>query len=196
MFTGIVEKAKILSINWWTLTVQNIYWKGLKVWESIAHDGACMTLTKVGHKQYSFFAMEESFKKTNFGDKKSGDYFNVERSLKVWWRLDGHFVSWHIDTVGKVTKMVRNKDWSMDMFIVYPKAYNRYIIYKWSIAVNGISLTVVQDRANIFSVSLIPITLEKTNLSLLKIWDKINLEFDMLAKYVLKNDVIQIVNSK
>lgn len=74
----------------------------------------------------------------------------------------------------------------MDMFIKYPKEYNRYIIYKWSIAVNGISLTVVQDSKDTFSVSLIPITLEKTNLFLLKVWNKVNLEFDILAKYILK----------
>ncbi|PJA48198.1 MAG: riboflavin synthase [candidate division SR1 bacterium CG_4_9_14_3_um_filter_40_9] len=187
MFTGIVEKAKIIAITGGTFMIQDIFGKQLKQGESISHDGACMTLTKIAGKQYTFFAMEETFRRTNFEDKKPGDYFNVERSLKLGSRLDGHFVSGHIDTVGKVTKIIHNKDGSIDMFISYPKTYNRYVVYKGSIAVNGVSLTVVKDAANTFSVSLIPITLEKTNLSLLKVGDKANLEFDILAKYILKS---------
>lgn len=187
MFSWIVKnKAKILDINKWVFTVENIFWKELEKWISISHDWACMTITESTLEKYSFFAMEETIKKTNFGDKKIWDTFNIESSLKVSDSLDWHFVSWHIDTTWIVKDIKENEDGSKYIFINYQNKYNNLIIEKWSIAVNGVSLTIVEDSNDYFSVSIIPLTQEITNIWDLKIWDKVNLEFDILAKYINK----------
>ena len=110
---------------------------------------------------------------------------NIERCLKVWDRIDGHFVSWHIDTTWEVVKFEKQKDWSLLLWIDYDKKFSKILIEKWSITINWVSLTVVSNTKNNLEVSLIPLTLELTNLWLLKMWDKVNLEFDMLWKYIL-----------
>lgn len=188
MFSWIVEqKAKILNIDNWTFEVENTFKEPLQIGQSIAHDGACMTLTSWNEKSYTFFAMEESLKKTNFLTKKVWDFFNVERCVKVWDRLDGHIVSGHIDTIWEVTNIVKNKDSSIEVFVSFPPDFSKYIIPKWSITINWTSLTIVQEWADFLSVCLIPITQEITNLWTLKVWDKVNLEFDIVGKYIYKN---------
>jgi riboflavin synthase len=187
MFSGIIEKkAKILNIENWNYTVENIFKKNLKVWISIAHDWACMTITESNAEKYSFFVMEESIKKTNFKNKKSWDFFNIEWSLKLSDTMDWHFVSGHIDTTWKVTKIVENSDWSKYYYIKFDSKYSNLIIEKGSITINWVSLTIVDDLWDSLSVSIIPLTQQITNIWELKIWDLVNLEFDILGKYINK----------
>ena len=187
MFSGIIEKkAKILNIQNGNYTVENIWGEELKVWQSIAHDWACMTITQSDEKKYSFFVMEESIKKTNFQNKKVWDTFNVEKSLKLSDSLDGHFVSGHIDTTWKITEIIENKDGSIYIHISFDKKFKNLIIYKGSITISWVSLTVVEDQENSLSVSIIPLTQEVTNLWDLKEWELVNLEFDILWKYINK----------
>lgn len=186
MFTGIVEsKAKILSVKNWHFEVENSFQEPLKVGQSIAHDGACMTLEKITKKSYSFFVMEESLGKTNFWTKNIWDFFNVERCLQVGDRIDGHFVSGHIDTTGKIIKTLKKKDDSLFIFIEFPKKFRKFLIEKWSVTINWVSLTVVDLTVTSLSISLIPLTQKMTNLWILKKNDIVNLEFDMLGKYIL-----------
>jgi len=187
MFSGIIEnKAKILEVNNWTYTVENIFKKALKVWISIAHDWACMTITESNSEKYSFFVMEESIKKTNFKNKEVWDYFNIEWSLKLSDTMDWHFVSGHIDTTWEVTKIIENSDCSKYYYIKFNDKYSNLIIEKWSITINWVSLTVVDDLWDSLSVSIIPLTQEITNIWDLKKGDTVNLEFDILGKYINK----------
>ena len=187
MFSGIIEKkAKILDIENGTYTVENIWNESLQIWQSIAHDWACMTITQSDEKKYSFFVMEESIKKTNFQNKKVWDTFNVEKSLKLSDSLDGHFVSGHIDTTWKITEIFENKDGSIYIHISFDKKFKNLIISKGSITISWVSLTVVEDQENSLSVSIIPLTQEVTNLWDLKEWELVNLEFDILWKYINK----------
>lgn len=191
MFSGIIEHtAKILKRDGWRFTVENTFADSLNLGQSIAHDGACMTLTAISEDSYEFFVMEESLSVTNFGAKQGGDTFNVERSLKLWDRIDGHIVTGHIDTVWKVIRKNRLEDDSLILEVELDIKYDEYLIRKGSIAINGVSLTVVTCGAGKCSVSLIPLTQDWTNLSLLEIGDPVNLEFDSTAKYIahsLKN---------
>lgn len=187
MFSWIVKnKAKILEINNWNFTVENIFKKILKVWVSIAHDWACMTITKSDKDKYSFFVMQESLKKTNFWTKKVWNTFNVESSLKLSDTMDWHFVSWHIDTTWKVEKILENSDLSKYIYIKFDEKYKNLIIEKWSITINWVSLTIVEDWNDYLSVSVIHLTQKITNIWDLKVWDTVNLEFDIFWKYINK----------
>ena len=154
------------------------------VGQSIAHDWACMTLTSWTPEQYEFFVMEESLSVTNFWSKKVGDTFNVERSLKLGDRIDGHMVTGHVDTVGNIVWVEKKNDGSMILSVNFDNKYKNLLIKKGSITINGTSLTLVDTGDDILSVSLIPLTQDWTNLGQLTIWDRVNLEFDMLGKYV------------
>lgn len=188
MFSWIIEqKAKILSLENWNFEIENTFKEPLQIGQSIAHDWACMTLTSWDEKSYKFFAMQETLKVTNFSTKKAWDFFNVERCVKVWDRLDWHIVSGHVDTVWTVSEIVKNPDSSIFLYISFDENFSKYIIPKWSITINWTSLTVVEDLPGKISVSLIPITQEITNLWALKAWDKVNLEFDIVGKYLFKN---------
>lgn len=187
MFSWIIEnKARILSINNWTYTVENIFKNPLKQGISVAHDWACMTIIDSDTEKYSFFVMQESIKKTNFKTKQIWDFFNVEWSLKLSDTMDWHFVSGHIDTTWIVEKIIENEDNSRYYFIKYDTKYNNLVIEKWSITINWVSLTVVDDAKDYLSVSVIPHTWDITNIWLLKVWDIVNLEFDILWKYINK----------
>lgn len=187
MFSWIIKaKAKILEMKSWVFKVKNVFNEKLEIWESISHDWACMTITQVDEEYYSFFVMEESIKKTNFFWKKIWEYFNVESSIRLWDKLDWHMVSWHIDWIGEVIWVEIKKDLSKIIKIKQNKKFNNLIIEKWSITISWVSLTVVEDNKEFFSLSLIPLTQEITNLWELKIWDIVNLEFDMIGKYISK----------
>lgn len=187
MFSWIIEnKARILDIDNGTFTVENIFKKPLKQGISVAHDWACMTIIESDSDKYSFFVMEESIKKTNFKTKKIWDFFNVEESLKLSDTMDWHFVSGHVDTTWTVEKIIENDDGSKYYFINYDFKYNNLVIEKWSITINWVSLTVVDDKKDYLSVSIIPHTQSITNIWLLKVWDTVNLEFDILWKYINK----------
>lgn len=187
MFSGIIEqKAKILNTQNGIFTIENTFQEIPTIGQSIAHDGACMTITEADTEKYSFFAMEESLKITNFWTKKIGDFFNVERSLKVWDRIDGHFVTGHVDTVGKISEIIVNNDQSKLITVHFDTKFHDFIIQKWSITINGVSLTIVAEWIDFLTVSLIHLTQEITNLWNLKVEDSVNLEFDMMGKYISK----------
>ena len=186
MFTGIIEKkAKILDIQGSRFIVENLFWKEVQVWQSIAHDWACMTLESVKKSEYSFFVMQESFLKLNFHEKKIWDFFNIERCLRVSDRIDGHFVSGHIDTTGNVKNLEKLPDNSLIITVWFAENFSKFVIQKWSIALNWVSLTVVERGEGFLTVSLIPLTQDWTNLGNIQVWDILNIEFDMLGKYIL-----------
>lgn len=187
MFSGIIKnKAKVIEKNGGNFTVKNILGRDIVIWESIAHNWACMTITSGDENQYSFFVMQESLDKTSLWNVKPWDEINVESSLKMSDSMDGHFVSGHIDTTGRVKNIINNEDGSNYYFISYDNKFNNLIIEKGSITVNGVSLTVVEDNPDNFSISVIPLTQEITNIWNLQIWDSVNLEFDIFAKYINK----------
>ncbi len=193
MFSGIIEQqAKIMHIENGLFRVENTFSKSdwvidsLHTGQSIAHDGACMTITNVTDSYYEFFVMQESLRVTNIWSKKIGDTFNVERCLKLWDRLDGHMVSGHVDTIGHVQTLEKQSDGSLIYSVQFDPVFNPLIIEKGSITINGTSLTIVDAWDGILTVSLIPLTQDWTNLWTSKIWDTVNLEFDMIGKYIQK----------
>lgn len=186
MFTGIIlGKAKILHIQNGKYTIQNILPEEISIGQSIAHDGACMTIESIEKDSYTFFVMEESLHKTNFWKKSVGDVFNIELCVKANDRIDGHFVSGHIDCVGIISEKTFQEDTSLLLWVSFDPVFSKYTIQKWSIALNGVSLTIIEKKPGYISVSLIPLTQDWTNLGTTEIWDAINVEFDMLGKYIL-----------
>lgn len=187
MFSGIIQaKAKILEKKWWNFTVENHFSEPLEIGESIAHDGACMTITSWDKDTYSFFVMEESLDKTNLWEKDTNHYFNAERSLKLSDAVNGHLVTGHVDNTGKVLKLVRHDDDSLEIFVSFDSKFKNNIIDKGSVTINGVSLTVCENWDDYLSVSIIPHTQEVTNLGLLEVGNTVNLEFDMIGKYINK----------
>ncbi len=185
MFSGIIEhQGEILSIQEGSFRVKNMFGEILNEWQSIAHDGACMTITSSNLEYYEFFTMQESLSVTNFASKKVGDFFNIERCLQIGDRIDGHFVSGHIDTVWKVILREKQADGSLILWVSYHSLYDQRVIQKGSIAVNGVSLTVVSLDIGSLTVSLIPLTQDWTNLAKLGVEDTLNIEFDMIGKYI------------
>jgi len=186
MFCGIIQwRAQILETKGWNFTVKNIFSESLSIGQSIAHDWACMTITHLWERRYSFFVMEESLSKTNFQQKKLGDYFNVELCMRADTRIDGHFVSGHIDATWEINYIERKEDNSLIIWVSFKQEFSKYTIEKWSVALNWVSLTIVEKKDWYISVSLIPLTQEWTNLWNVEIWDILNIEFDMIGKYIL-----------
>lgn len=189
MFSGIISwQVPIIAIDHGTFTVKSIV-GNVMLWQSIAHDGACMTISAIGQESYSFFAMQETLEKTNFTQKKVWQTFNIEASIKYGDPIDGHFVSGHIDTTAVIKHIDKRDDESQYISLSLTSSSRPYLIDKGSIAINGVSLTVIGPRVDndhcLFAVSLIPYTLVHTNLGTLKIGDIVNIEFDMLGKYVM-----------
>ncbi|PIW33005.1 MAG: riboflavin synthase [Nitrosopumilales archaeon CG15_BIG_FIL_POST_REV_8_21_14_020_37_12] len=194
MFTGIVEGvgkvAKITKATKNRSAVQmtvNLgkHSKGLKVGQSVALNGVCLTVTKLSKPNCVFEMIEETTKKTDLGNLKPGEIVNIERSLKTGDRLEGHFVLGHVDGVGVIKKILK-KPKEVQVWFEIPKNLTKYVVKKGSIAVDGISLTVVDVKKNLASVCLIPHTIEVTNFQTKKIGDKLNIETDILGKYILK----------
>ncbi|HUT07052.1 MAG TPA: riboflavin synthase [Nitrosopumilaceae archaeon] len=194
MFTGIVEGiGKIKKISKATKNRSAIqmtvdlgkHGKGLKTGQSVALNGVCLTVTKLLKTECTFEMIEETTKKTDLGNLKSGGIVNLERSLKVGDRLEGHFVLGHVDGVG-IIKKIQKKPKEVQVWFEVPKILSRYVVKKGSIAIDGISLTVVDIKNNLASVCLIPHTIEVTNFKTKKIGDKVNIETDILGKYILK----------
>jgi len=196
MFTGIIEglgsivrfykKESNRSAAKMTIHLGKIA-QGLKVGDSVAINGVCLTTVKISKGITEFEMIGETIKKTNLGSLESGDKVNVERSLKVGERLEGHFVLGHVDGVGIISKIEKQSD-QVQIWIKVPKKLLKYIIQKGSVSVDGISLTVVDKLKCEFSVSLIPHTIKITNLNYKKVGDKVNIETDILGKYILSDD--------
>lgn len=190
MFTGIVEgTGQVLEIkkkeNLYVLKLAlGKFLRGTRVGDSICVDGVCLTVTHKDAKGLSFDLMKETLEATTLKDYAAGRRVNLERSLKVNSRLGGHFVSGHVDGVGifqKVMTLPNYVEWQ----VAVPRDLARYIVPKGSVAIDGVSLTVGEVRRESFSVYLIPHTLEVTTFGVKKAGDKLNIETDILAKYIL-----------
>ena len=177
MFTGIVEEIGILrSINGSTITIQcKKVLENTQLGDSIAINGCCQTVVLMTSDTFSANVSDETFRITNFKNMKIGDKVNLERALTPSTRMGGHIVQGHIDLVGKYLGDMR-----------FEVDDSKYIVYKGSITVNGVSLTVAKLDGNIFSVAVIPHTLENTNLKNLRVGDLVNIETDILGRYVEK----------
>ena len=194
MFTGIVEGIGLVNkISKITKNRSAIEMtidlgkqvKGLKIGQSVALNGVCLTATKLFKSKCIFEMIEETTKKTDLGNLKVGGVVNIERSLKAGDRLEGHFVLGHVDGVGVIKKILK-KPKEVQVYFEVPKNLAKYVVKKGSIAIDGISLTVVDIKKTLASVSLIPHTIEITNFHTKKVGDKVNIETDILGKYILK----------
>ena len=185
MFTGIVEEVgKIASLKGYQLSIQGrTVVEGAKLGDSIAVNGACLTVVGFQDNQFSVDLAPETIRRTSLGNVGPGDWVNLERPLAVSDRLGGHIVQGHVDGTGRVTSMKTEGD-CIIIRVTAPKRLMPYIVEKGFIAVDGISLTVVKRGASSFTVSVIPYTLESTNLKGKSAGDRINLEVDIVAKYV------------
>jgi len=159
--------------------------KGLKIGQSVALNGVCLTVTKLSKNLGRFEMIDETTKKTDLGNLKTGSIVNIERSLKAGDRLEGHFVLGHVDGVGIIKKILK-KPKEVQVWFEVQKKLAKYIVKKGSIAIDGISLTVVEVKKNLVSVSFIPHTIQVTNFKTKKVGDKVNIETDILGKYILK----------
>ena len=194
MFTGIIvgtgkvtklnPKPKSRSAIQMTVDLGK-YAKGLKIGQSVAINGVCLSTTKISRNKCVFEMIDETIKKTDLGNVKAGSTVNIERSLKVGDRLEGHFVLGHIDGVATITK-IEKKPKEVKFWFKVPKKLVKYVVKKGSIALDGISLTVVDAKKDIASVCLIPQTIKVTNFKSKNVGDKLNIETDILGKYIKK----------
>jgi riboflavin synthase len=199
MFTGIIETiGKVISLKKaktnLKIGIESSFAKELKIGQSIAHNGVCLTVESKDKKQYSVTAVKETLGKTNLGLLKKGSLVNLERSLKIGDRLDGHFVQGHVDRTATCKEIKKEKgSWVFEFKIQGSKfKVQNLIIEKGSICINGVSLTVVDHQPStikhqpFFSVAIIPHTFKHTNFSALKKGDVVNIEFDVLGKHIQK----------
>ena len=188
MFTGIIETTGcihkiILSGTNRTFCVKSPISQELKVDQSVSHNGVCLTVEAINDGMHQLTAIEETLAKTNLGDWQEGDTVNIERCLQMNGRLDGHIVQGHVDTTGTCTVAIeKNGSWEYSFEI--DKKFASLIIEKGSISLNGISLTIFNVKEDGFTVAIIPYTYTHTNMQFLKAGDKVNIEFDMIGKYV------------
>lgn len=189
MFTGIVEGVGKLikaekdqsNLHLW---IEAGFCDELKIDQSVAHNGVCLTVVDFKDGLYKVTAIEETLQKTNFNTLKEGDLINLERCLQFNGRIDGHIVQGHVDQIGKIVS-IENQNGSFFLTVEYDEASSGNVtVEKGSICLNGISLTVVDSKVGQFSVAIIPYTWEFTNLNQVKVGDTLNLEFDILGKYV------------
>jgi riboflavin synthase len=188
MFTGIIETLGTLvevkkdqeNLH---LTVQSALTPELKIDQSVAHNGVCLTVVSKTDSTYTVTAIQETCLKTNIESWSVGDVINLERAMLLGARLDGHIVQGHVDQTGICTE-IREADGSWYYSFEYDPTLHNITIEKGSITVNGVSLTVVNSKANAFSVAIIPYTYEHTNFHTFKVGTKVNLEFDVIGKYV------------
>ena len=189
MFTGIVEKigrvAKIsLQGKNRHFCIESELAPELKIDQSVAHNGVCLTVVGIQGKVYEVVAIDETLQKTSLGTWQVGDRVNLERAMKLGDRLDGHIVQGHVDQVG-ICYAIEDAQGSRVFTFHYDPSLGNMTIEKGSITVNGVSLTVVNSQKGAFSVAVIPYTYDHTSFHTLKQGDKVNLEFDVIGKYVL-----------
>jgi riboflavin synthase len=190
MFTGIIEtlgEIKALRKDGGNvhITLASTVTDELKIDQSVAHNGVCLTVIAIDKNEYTVTAIQETIDKTNLSDWKTGDFVNLERAMKLGDRLDGHIVQGHVDQTG-ICKSIQEANGSWYFTFEYDPILKNLTIEKGSITINGVSLTVVNSLKNEFSVAIIPYTYEHTNFKNFKIGTKINLEFDVIGKYVSK----------
>ncbi len=191
MFTGIIETIGTVTavdrsgsnINF---RVKSAFTQELKIDQSVAHNGVCLTVVEISGDEYTVTAVDETLQKTNLGDWRPGSLVNLERALLAGARLDGHFVQGHVDTTGTCEE-VTVLDGSHLYRFRFPKQFAGLVIEKGSICINGVSLTLFNITDTEFSVTIIPYTYEHTSFKTLRAGDRVNLEFDILGKYLLRN---------
>lgn len=190
MFTGIIETIGIISdikkdqgnVH---LTIQTNITNELKIDQSVAHNGVCLTVVEIFDNKHVVTAIQETINKTTLGLWKIGDKVNIERAMKLGDRLDGHMVQGHVDQTA-VCSSIQEKSGSWEFTFEYDSALNNITIEKGSITVNGTSLTVLNSERNRFSVAIIPYTYEHTIFHTFEIGTKVNLEFDVVGKYIAR----------
>lgn len=198
MFTGIIETIGIIkdiqqeqeNLH---LTIESKITNELKIDQSVAHNGICLTVVDINDKLYKVTAIKETIEKTNIGSWKTNNAVNLERAMILGSRLDGHIVQGHVDQIG-FCKDIKEADGSWYFTFNYDSSLNNVTIEKGSITVNGTSLTVVNSKLNEFSVAIIPYTYENTVFSTIKIGDSVNLEFDVIGKYVKRLADLNLIN--
>ncbi len=190
MFTGIIEDLGTLKKIEKEGSNINLYFKSklsheLKVDQSLSHNGVCLTVVSIKNDIHKVTAVKETLEKSNLGDIRIGSLVNLERAMKNNARLDGHFVQGHVDQTGKCINVVEaNGSWYYEF--KHDNTSNNITIEKGSIAVNGVSLTVVNSKKDSFSVAIIPYTYNNTNFKKIQKGDTVNIEFDMIGKYISK----------
>ena len=190
MFTGIIETLGTIqqleseggNLH---LTISSSITHELKIDQSVSHNGVCLTVVAIDGDTYTVTAIEETLNKTNIGDLAVGDKVNLERAMKLGTRLDGHIVQGHVDQTASCTQ-VEQKDGSWFFTFAYNPVLNNVTIEKGSITVDGVSLTVVDSKKDIFSVAIIPYTYEHTRFNTYSEGVTVNLEFDVIGKYVAR----------
>lgn len=190
MFTGIIEslgEVQHLEKEGGNLhiSIKSGITDELKIDQSVAHNGVCLTVVAIEGPVYTVTAIEETLQKSNLGELTVGDKVNLERAMVLGSRLDGHIVQGHVDQTGKCIA-VSQKDGSWFFTFEYDTTYNNVTIEKGSITIDGVSLTVVDSGANTFSVAIIPYTYENTRFNTYEVGSTVNLEFDVIGKYVAK----------
>ncbi len=192
MFTGIIETVAAVDRVETNGSNRIFHFQAkiapeFRVEESVAHNGVCLTVEAVEGERYRVTAIAETLARSMLGDLKAGDRVNLERAMPVGGRLDGHFVQGHVDAVGEVTEIV-DRDGSQEITVRYAPEYEELIVEKGSICLNGISLTVARNDAkqHTLTVAIIPYTREHTDIQGWRPGSRINLEFDVLGKYVQK----------
>ena len=188
MFTGIIETLgtltqKVKENDNLHLTVASSITNELKIDQSVAHNGICLTVVAINNNEYTVTAIKETIDKTNLGNWEVGDTLNIERAMKLGDRLDGHLVQGHVDQTAVCTA-IEEANGSWYFTFEYDPSLENITIEKGSITINGTSLTVVNSKLNSFSVAIIPYTYENTNFNSFKVGTKVNLEFDVVGKYV------------
>jgi len=190
MFTGIIKELGVVqkiekegsNIH---VTIEAEMTKDLKIDESVAHNGVCLTVVAINGNQYTVTAIEETMLKTNLGAWVLGTEVNLERAMIMNARLDGHIIQGHVDKTGTCTA-IKEVDGSWYFTFEYEETEEHLLVDKGSVCINGTSLTVVDPRPNHFSVAIIPYTFEETVFRNMKVGDAVNLEFDILGKYIAK----------
>ena len=188
MFTGIIEATgividiKIEGDNR-TFTIESAISKELKIDQSLSHNGVCLTVTDVRNNTHSVTAIKETLERSNLGELKKGNIVNLERAMIINSRLDGHLVQGHVDAACTcVGKQEQNGSWMFSFS--YEANEENLLVQKGSVCINGVSLTVVNPTEKSFSVAVIPYTYENTNFKTIEVGDKVNIEFDIIGKYI------------
>ena len=200
MFTGIIEKIGIVAdieikgsnLSFW---IESPLSSALKTDQSVSHNGVCLTVEEIIEDKYRVTAIQETLQKTNLTSLKVGDFVNLERCMQMNGRLDGHIVQGHVDTTA-ICKNIFEKNGSWEFTFEIDPSFSTLIIEKGSIAVNGISLTIFNLTHNNFTVAIIPYTFEHTNIKKLKVNETVNIEFDMIGKYVQRLYTLQQTTNK
>jgi len=188
MFTGIIEtlgtiKNIVKEQDNIHLTIKSNFTNELKIDQSVAHNGVCLTVVNIKNDEYTVTAIKETLRKTNIGNLAKSNYINLERGMKLGDRLDGHIVQGHVDQTA-ICVNIKKENGSTIFSFNYDSLSKNITIEKGSVTVNGVSLTVINSKENEFSVAIIPYTIENTNFKYLTQGDTVNLEFDVIGKYV------------